>query len=78
MADWRPWSSVREVGLRSICMCLSVLPLSARINGSHFGKQCAEKNIEVCKSLIDLANIELSKQRRPCRDVRICYDEVSS
>lgn len=37
--------------------------------------QTAERNIQVCKSLIDLANIERAARRIPARDVKICFDE---
>lgn len=33
--------------------------------------------MEVCKSLIDLANVERAMQRIPAKDVKICFDEVS-
>lgn len=40
--------------------------------------QAAERNIEICKSLIDLANIQQSSQGIPPREVKIAFDEVSA
>lgn len=76
----RPTSLVfgmRSPSLVLLYVYLVYSPTSALRKSSQSAGKCAEKNIEVCKSLIDLANIELSKERRPCRDVRVCFDEVS-
>ncbi|OCF32811.1 alpha-N-arabinofuranosidase [Kwoniella heveanensis BCC8398] len=40
-----------------------------------FGPAAAEKHIEVCKSLIDMANVTRFWQRMPARDMKICFDE---
>ncbi|TYJ51988.1 hypothetical protein B9479_007413 [Cryptococcus floricola] len=40
-----------------------------------FGPAAAEKHIEICKSLIDLANVSRSWERMPARDMKICFDE---
>ncbi len=37
--------------------------------------QAAERSIDVCQSLIDLAKIGLAAQNKPIKDVKICYDE---
>ncbi|KAK4687585.1 alpha-L-arabinofuranosidase, partial [Tremellales sp. Uapishka_1] len=40
-----------------------------------FGPAAAEKHLEICKSLIDMANIGRSWERMPARDMKICFDE---
>nr|XP_019049579.1 alpha-N-arabinofuranosidase [Kwoniella bestiolae CBS 10118]OCF28509.1 alpha-N-arabinofuranosidase [Kwoniella bestiolae CBS 10118] len=40
-----------------------------------FGAAAAEKHIEVCKSLIDMANIGRALERMPGKDMKICFDE---
>ncbi|KAK8850310.1 hypothetical protein IAR55_004227 [Kwoniella newhampshirensis] len=40
-----------------------------------FGPAAAEKHIEVCKSLIDMANISRVTQGMPAKDMKICFDE---
>ena len=40
-----------------------------------FGAAAAEKHIEVCKALIDMANIDRSLQQIPARDMKIAFDE---
>lgn len=41
-----------------------------------FGPAAPERDIEVCKSLIDLANIGRSWTGIPARQIKIAYDEV--
>lgn len=41
-----------------------------------FGPAAPERDIEICKSLIDLANINRTWQGIPAREVKIAYDEV--
>lgn len=40
-----------------------------------FGPQAAERGIQICKSLIDLANVDNTYRRIAPRDVKICFDE---
>ncbi|WWC86548.1 uncharacterized protein L201_001425 [Kwoniella dendrophila CBS 6074] len=40
-----------------------------------FGAVAAEKHIEICKSLIDMANIGRTLERAPAREMKICFDE---
>ncbi|WWC58875.1 uncharacterized protein I303_101420 [Kwoniella dejecticola CBS 10117] len=40
-----------------------------------FGPVAAEKHLEICKSLIDMANIGRTLERMPARDMKICFDE---
>lgn len=40
-----------------------------------FGPAAAEKNIEVCKSLIDLANIQKTLSNIPARKVKVTFGE---
>ncbi|WRT64407.1 uncharacterized protein IL334_001339 [Kwoniella shivajii] len=40
-----------------------------------FGPAAAEKHIEVCKSLIDMANIGRAIEKMPAKDMKICFDE---
>jgi hypothetical protein len=40
--------------------------------------QAAEKNIEVCRNLIDMVNIDRTIKKMPPRDIKIAFDEVSS
>lgn len=40
-----------------------------------FGPAAPEKGIQICKSLIDLVNIDNSQRGVPAKDVKICYDE---
>ncbi|OCF54383.1 alpha-N-arabinofuranosidase [Kwoniella mangroviensis CBS 10435] len=40
-----------------------------------FGAAAAEKHIDVCKSLIDMANIGRALERMPGKDMKICFDE---
>ncbi|OXG41202.1 alpha-N-arabinofuranosidase [Cryptococcus neoformans] len=40
-----------------------------------FGPAAAEKHIDICKSLIDLANIGRTWERMPTKDMKICFDE---
>lgn len=50
-------------------------PFAIQYSPTRAERQAAERYIEVCQSLIDLANIERSNLELRPRNVKICFDE---